>query len=416
MPRSFAGHLVVGHLVGQGALVLASPVLTRLYDPAEVGRYQLVMTIAIILAPIASWRYEYVLPVVDSSAMVAHYYRAARRTITIAAAASLLVVGGITFSLGLPDAVAYTVGIGLCVALYAWTAVDNASLIRRGLQHRLAARNALQGVVGAVLQISGGLVHPSFVMIVGGVVAGRVVAIVMTSRAAGARDDLARQRPDSLPAYRPPPVVPLVAAGALGNVSSQVLILLAFSLYGAAEAGQLSLAQRLSGLPVMLIGQALVQVFVSAASPSIRQGEPVWPALRGMVMAVLGASAAVATIGVLVGPIATEILLGADWHVAGQLVRLLAIPTALQLLAIPAGALFGLLGRSGAAVLVQAVRVLMVGATFVAASVLPFTQAIAISAGGWVASYVVMATVLIVMVRANDDRAQSTARRVHHAV
>jgi O-antigen/teichoic acid export membrane protein len=71
--KGFAGNvlkLFVGSAFAQGLNVLASPILTRLYEPADFGLYSIFMSIAGILSTISCLRYEnaIVLPKEDEEA------------------------------------------------------------------------------------------------------------------------------------------------------------------------------------------------------------------------------------------------------------------------------------------------------------------------------------------------------------
>jgi len=63
--RGFLYNVVVlsgGTVIGQALVVLTSPIITRLYQPSDLGNLSVYISMASILGVIASWRYETAIP------------------------------------------------------------------------------------------------------------------------------------------------------------------------------------------------------------------------------------------------------------------------------------------------------------------------------------------------------------------
>ena len=89
--------LMTGTLVAQIIGYLLAPVITRLYTPAEMGEFGIFQRVTVLLATIATARYEYALPLPkkDKHAFILFRFASKISLITI----SLCLAIGIVFAL-----------------------------------------------------------------------------------------------------------------------------------------------------------------------------------------------------------------------------------------------------------------------------------------------------------------------------
>lgn len=170
--------LLLGQLIGQLALLLAIPVLTRLLSTSEMGIYQSGFSIALILQPLATLRRELLIPVTDGQTSLRH------RTVGLKFAA---LCSGITTFISIPLGFAgyrslaeLSLVTGLILMSLAIISIENAYLIRHSQFRRLAARNLLAGTLSAILQIAAAFFIPTSLAVAASLLIGRALATFIT--------------------------------------------------------------------------------------------------------------------------------------------------------------------------------------------------------------------------------------------
>ncbi len=333
-----AGVLAGGSVVGHGLTLAAVPVLARLYTPEDFGVLAVYGAVLTVLGVAASLRYELAIPLagddhdaddllvlslvivlaVSGLSALAVWWpgRALAQGIDAGAAAGYL--------WWLPAGIA---GAGFSQALGYWAT-------RRKAFGRLAQARVTQTVTQVVAQVGLGILKAGPAGLVLGDVLGRIGAsadlAILVRRAA--RGVLTRVRVGSwgrlLGRYARFPLYTLW--GSLVNVLGiQMAPVVLASCFGAEAAGYYGLASRLLGVPATLLGQAVGLVFYSRVA---EQRDPesrrllLERAALGLLLLSLGSFG---FIGV-VGRVALEPLLGAEWAGVGRYVQLLAACYAVQ--------------------------------------------------------------------------------------
>ncbi|MBI5947800.1 MAG: oligosaccharide flippase family protein [Chloroflexi bacterium] len=357
---------------GQGLVLAATPVLTRLYSPAEFGALAIYTAVASTAVVLASLRYEaaIALPETDEdglSLLVLSLLLGGASAIIAAAAVAL--VGGhlatwtATPELGpilwfLPFAVA---GGAAYQALSYWN-------IRQAAFNTIARTKVTQGVAGLATQASFGAAGLGAGGLVIGDLFSRTAGIVSLGGMAlhSARDR--RWRP-TIGGIRPVAAryrqFPLVGSlSAVMNVAALYLPAPLFAaLYGTEVAGWLGLGQRMVILPAMMVGAAFSQVFLARAARLAHDDPRGGLRLFKETLRRLGLIAVVAGVGgALLAPEAFTVVFGEEWRQAGEFARYLAANAAIALVVSPLSqvALIGrrqglqLVGDSGRLALVVA--------------------------------------------------------------
>lgn len=361
--KSRSGKLLGGQLVGQVALVVAIPFLTRLMSAHEMGVYQAAFSVALVLSPVATLRRELLIPV--SRTDDARRYRRAGLLFALALCA-VIVLAALPLRAVTGPRIAE---VALCTALIlfslALVSIENSYLIRHGEYGRLAARNLLAGVGAAALQILAALTTPSAVAVAGALLVGRLGATAAT---------VARRPPsqpdDASGARTSQRSVSAILSAMIATASNQAVVLCSFGALGPAAAAQIGVGQRIGGAPTTLIGQALSQIALGEAAPFIREQKPGLVAvLRRQVLRTSAAASLTATALMIGGPLLAVPVLGEGWQQAGVLVAVFAVPLSFQLVALPATTLMIPLGRERRLLVLQSIRLCaVVGALVVAAA------------------------------------------------
>jgi len=362
------GILAGGTVVAQGIVVLASPLLTRIYTPNDFGLLGIYGSFVMLATSIATLRYELAIPLPKKSeTAIALLYLALG---AVAVTGLLLGVvlwywgGSIADLIGI-DAirryywlvVAGTVGAGANSAFSYWAVREK----RFGIISRTrVTRNASQVAV----QLGGGVAGFGPLGLLLGDALGRVggtwrIAAQFleetprnVGRAAMKRLVYAAVR------YRRFPL--LMAWATLLNVGSiQIPLLLISYYFGAAQLGLYALTHRVLTLPASLIGHAVGQVFLADASRV--SGDPYRLAIftRKVAITLYAVALPLMLVVGFAAPELFEMVFGASWRPAGQYAQILAPWFLLWFVSSPLSGLLIVRELQGSSVLFTSLELLM---------------------------------------------------------
>ena len=393
--------LIGAQAAGQLSLVAVIPVLTRHYDPGVFGAYQLALAVATLVQPVATLRIELVLPATRSDDRVRTLLRRAVAS-TLAVTGGFVAVCAYLALTGRADAALMTAMAATLVLVYGWVSIDNARLIRAQQVRALATRNLVAGLLSAVLQVSVALLGLEVVWLAAAVGIGRGAAVLLTRP----RRDVGTTPPEDtfdLP-FGGARAVRTVLSGLLSSTVLQLLMLVSGGLLGAAAAGYVGAAQRVTGAPASLIGQGVAQAVQVRFSRALLTGTSLLAEVRavGRALAVLSGTVAVGL--AVVAPLGSDWFFGPGWGPVKDVLRLLALPVALQLLVAPLNPLLVMIGAERALLRVQAGRLALSGSTSAVAAVTTgsLTTVVAVFAATTVVAYLGNLAVVVHQVRRHD--------------
>ena len=280
-PQSASSHNVLklagGTAGSQLITVAAAPILTRLYGPESYGLLATFSSLLGLIAVVCSLSYEMAIAVPEDEAEAVALVWLCYGLVAITT--GLTVLGVVLLGDQLVDWLneprlnpllwLLPVGVllsGLYQPLSYWA-------IRRKQFSLLAKTKFRQSIFGVATQIAAAPLGTI------GLLIGQI-----TTQSAGSVAILRRSGPVLLrPAITPLLLVQTLrryshfgfyssSAGLINAISNQLPTLIFASSFGAAQLGQLSLAQRLLLLPAGLIGTSVGQVFLSQAAECYREG------------------------------------------------------------------------------------------------------------------------------------------------
>lgn len=368
--------LVSGTAAGQVVLVAVSPILSRLYGPADFAVLQVFTGVVALTAVLAGLRLELAIPLAVDTTQARAVYRAGLIAVVVVA---LLV--GLTGAVTMPLWVEGATLRGLAshwwlvpptLAALAVFQLTSALLVRTEQYGRLAVRNAVQGWGTAATQLGLGAAGVRPLGLLAGLGVGRVagLALMLPSLLGLGRtrgDD--HRRPERvsagamLAALRRFRRFPLVTSwSGLLNVAGQYAPFFVFALaYDDRVTGWLAFTARLLAAPVTLIGQAVAQVFLGRGASVRRAGTGELPRLTWQaVRRLFFVGAPPAAVLAIAGPWLFGLVFGADWERSGQYAQVLAVAFLAQFVAGPIGNVFHLVERQGVALAWDAVRLALV--------------------------------------------------------
>jgi O-antigen/teichoic acid export membrane protein len=326
--------MATGTAIAQVAPLLVTPILTRLFTPAQFGEFGIFTALLLGLSIVASGRYEVAVPIPRSERTA---FDLVALSILITVGFSVLVLflgvgattlfgGALIASLDIREMAVLLLPFGVLFA----SVMQSCSywLTRTGQFAVVARTRSAQGLITAasgvflgMAGVSSGLLLSLLVGYVVGSVA--LVVAVLASHghlvrlvtAGGLRAVLVEHRGFAL----------LNGGNALIDLIRESGTLVAFGgLFGAAATGFLSQALRILRAPVTLIGQAVAQVFFPAVSRVRNDGGSARDLTARTMKSVLLISVPLYLVVLLAGPWLFGFVLGEQWVEAGVYARILA--------------------------------------------------------------------------------------------
>lgn len=373
LPRGrFARSVAVlagGTALGQAIVVLASPIVTRLYTPGDFGVLAVYSSILGILSVIASLRYELGISLPEKDEDAANLLALSLGTVVFTA---LLVVIG-TWLLGAQivhwaNASAlrpYLWLLPVGVVMVGTYNVLNYWAVRKQDFTRIARTKLNQGVGSVTTQIGLGLLKSGPLGLLISRIVGQAAGITTLAMLAYKKDKkaLGAIRPSQMrymaARYRR---FPLFSSGAalLNALGLQIPVLLLSAFYGAQVAGQFALVQRVLGVPLTLIGTSVSQVYLSRAAIEARTDVE---GLQRLFYSVAKRLAALGFIPAIVlfatGPLLFALLFGDQWRQAGIYAQVMAAMFLGAFLTVPLSYTFIVVERQDLSVIWNGLRFLL---------------------------------------------------------
>jgi len=270
--------LVGGTASAQILLVLAAPILTRLYTPEDFGLLAVYASLLALIGVVSSLRYELAIPLPEDEVEAANV----AVLCLILVGLSTLLTGVLVWVLG--STVAEALGVP-ALANYLWLlpvgvllsgaySVFNYWAVRTKRFTAIAGTKLRQALATLVIQLAafklGGIA------LLFGQVAGQGVGTTRLGRSAltsaGFRQVSWRGIMKAAGRYRRFPIFS-TWAGFANTAGTQLPPLMFAALFSPAAAGLYILAHRVLTLPMSLVGQAIGQVFFANAAEAHRTGK-----------------------------------------------------------------------------------------------------------------------------------------------
>ena len=347
--------LISGTVLAQGLVILASPVMTRLYDPAALG-LAAVFTSIINLLGKSSAAYQLAVPMPQDDGDAVMLLQIALLLLTLAGVIANVVIGALWFLL--PNQ-AWTGGLGAFVWLVpigilcygAFKVLSYWPIRKQDYKLASIARFtqagflvAVQIAIGALSQWPGGMIV--------GVVIGSLMGSLALWRLKGNlskrhllsfdREGLKRiaLQYKRFPIYTALPLT-------LESLSNDLPIIMFAALFDARVAGLFALTMRVLSVPASLLAETVERVFMGEAYVRVR--ESVAAVRRLQIRMVLGMTAICLpfiAVLMLTGPAVFNLVFGAAWREAGVFAQLLAPMYLLLVVASPTQSTLAIVQRS----------------------------------------------------------------------
>jgi len=355
--------LVGGTASAQLVVLLAAPLLTRLYSPDDFGVLTVYIGILSLLSVIASLRYELAIPLPeDEREVVALTLLSFLIVLMVAGLSGILVLfwgQGLAELLQVPSLGDYLWLFPVGVLFAGSYQIFTYWAVRLKQFPVLAKTKLWQQLVTAALQIAAFKVGGIGLIL--GQVSGQGIGVSTLAKKIISRES-----------WKNPPFAkmkfvawryrnfPLFSTwgGFLNAAGTQAPPLLFASVFGATAAGLYALAHRIIALPMTVLGQAVGQVFLSNAAIDFRAGKLpplVISAQRALIKIILPPVLFL----ILFGPESFAIIFGERWIQSGEIASWLALWMLVSFSTSPLSSVFTVIERQALGMIMQAVLFLV---------------------------------------------------------
>jgi O-antigen/teichoic acid export membrane protein len=380
-------------------MVLALPILTRLYQPEDFSLLAVYASTLGIVAAVACLRYNIAIPIpqddADGIALLAVSLLSALAVSAVIAVPVLMVPQSISAVLGQPRLEPYLwmlpVGIFFAASydvLQYWASrMKRFSLITYTRMTRALGGTGTQLGIGYTSTSPFGLICGHMVYSGLGIV-GLLTDLVRNDRRLLRTLTTRRIFEQAKKNYRFPVYSVPEALLNTAAVELPIIIIAAFAV--GPEAGFLMLAIRVMGMPMMLIGNSVGQVYLVEARTKQNEGT-LTEFTRSTMWSLFRTGAPLLIAAGVIAPLVFPIIFGSEWERAGTLVAWMVPWFILQFVASPVSMILHILGQQHVATLLQATGLLIrVGTVLVASSYCPahVSEVYALSSALFYAAYV----------------------------
>jgi O-antigen/teichoic acid export membrane protein len=322
-----------GTILAQVITALATPVLSRIYGPAEFGILALFLSILAVSAEAVSARYEsaVVLPKDDDDGanVLALACLVVLFTSLLSIAGVALFGRALAHRLDSPELAGFLwwiplalFSVGIFRSLGQWAT-------RKKQFPTISVTQVVRSIVIAVIQIASGIAGIGASGLIGGRVAGEVSGTSMLwvrmrdgmdlrRRVSWKRmKELAREYSD-FPKFSLP-------QGVLNAFSQSIAAFLLVFFFDEAIVGIYAMSHRVLVLPMRLLSSSVRQVFLQRASETRAHGGSVYPLLLKTTLGLASVVILPVLVLILLGPQLFGFVLGPEWVPAGEYARWMAV-------------------------------------------------------------------------------------------
>ncbi len=387
VPRGRLGRsvalLVGGTATAQAIYALTSPLLTRLYGPADFGVLSVYQAALGILGVVVGLRYMLAIPLQKDGPDVANVATLTLALGTVMSAAfgaiGIAFAEPITEALHVPQLAPYMWVLPLSLAggvlyqvMYFWAIREQGfSVIARTRVAQSGSRAGVQLLLGVAGVAPLGLLLGDLAEDVAGCASfGRLLRAQLPPAMRAVRWREMRRlagRYARFAWFSTP-------ADLLGIASVQLIPLLVAYVFGATVAGWYALTYRIVALPMTVIGVAVSETYFGIAPKLAREDPQALVAFFGKTAKRLLLVGLVPTLVLVVaGPALFAFVFGGDWYAAGVYARYMAPALLAQLVASPLAQTANILERQEVQLYLNGLRTALVVCAFVAAGLLSWS-------------------------------------------
>lgn len=323
--------LAGGTALGQGVVILCSPVLSRIYAPSEFGAFGVFSAAILILNALDSMRYEMAIPLPRRKRSAENLLALCATLVLITSALTGLICLGwgdqLCYAAKVPQLAPFLWVLPISLTAAGMMEALNYLAVRNKEFDRIAKARVSQNVCQTAVQLGLGLWPGGAISLLLGDAVGRMLGVLVLFRGGWLRDWVCNIRLNGMRhaawSYRR---FPRYMAGAtfLNIAALQMPFLIIPYYFGTELAGNYFLAYRMLVIPTGLIGGAVAQIFLGEAAASISDPDRLQYLSRRLFLALTSAYLPLYLVIALSAPVLFQLVFGAKWQFAGGFVQVLA--------------------------------------------------------------------------------------------
>jgi lipopolysaccharide exporter len=365
-------------LLGQILGVIVSPVLSRLYSPADFGIYQLFFSMVSLIAIIACLSYQGAinLPKKDDDAVNIVVLCLGLIIVTACVSAVMLTFFSETIEnvLNAPGLSAYMFLIPLAVIARSIAYVLGSWLSRRQQFGTIAQANLSSSITGKTTSVGLGLLSPSPLgLICGPIINDATIAVVSLKKI---REDFSLFQVVTFEKIRELAIrykkFPQFSTGSvlMSMAASQCIPFMLAVSFSPIVVGFYAMTDVIITLPLKLVGNSLSSVFYQKASAEKNRTGSIVHIVKSVHTRLISIGMFICLILMIIGPELFSFVLGAQWLIAGVYAQILAPWIFIVFISTPLGSIFSVFEKQGASLgfnivlLISRILVVMIGSFF----------------------------------------------------
>lgn len=351
------GILVGGAVGAQALMVIASPLLTRLYSPEDFGLLAVYASILSFFIVIASLRYEIAIPLPEKEEVAIHLVILSLCLVCLMTGVSVLLVlllgHWIAELVSSPNMINFLWLIPVGVFIIGFYQVFNYWAIRTKAFGNIAKTQVSQSLVTLGIQLSGFKLGVISLMV--GQTSGQAIGVIRLARPVLKNGHFKswtwKDVKGAAVRYKNYPLFS-TWNGFLNTASMQLPPLLFAIFFSATAAGLYALAHRILAMPMSIIGGAVGNVFFANAAEAYREGDlaVLFESVYGKLVAII---MPITFVLIIDSPRLFSFIFGSAWADAGELARWMAPWLAVVFVASPLSVLFDILEKQKAGMCFQ---------------------------------------------------------------
>ncbi|WP_141354684.1 lipopolysaccharide biosynthesis protein [Zoogloea ramigera] len=342
-----------GAALGQLLIIAASPVLTRIYTPADFGFLGVYVSVVSVIGAVAAFRYDVASSVVKSERSSNLLFRLALVLVGFVSLVSFpLLVGWQVSDFSVSgDLVGFPLLCALSVFFFGLFQAASYVTVRRKKFRDVGYARALQNGGGVLAQLTLGFVGIGWYGLALGYLSGLVLSFFFLWSRLGwflKKDDFIKyKRRIRCVAFRHSDYAVKSAPAALIGTAGLFAPNILFSVfYGAAVAGAYVLAQRVVVLPMHFVGMAVAQVYLSKLAGAYNEKDPrFYDYVKSASVRLFAVGLIPASLLSFFGSQLFGFIFGSQWATSGVYSSFLVWAFLLQLVSSPLSTVFVIVGR-----------------------------------------------------------------------
>lgn len=346
-----ASAVAIGTALGQAIATLASPAITRLYTPYEIGWFATLTALTNLFVAFVCLRLEQVILIADEEECLDVVASCLLSILAVMVGFALLVMLLPRDIINVPPEVRDSIAVlgGLTIGSTGLYQVCQHLVLREQRLMELARYQVTRSLIMTALQLGLGLLGFGFLGLAGGQVFGLVVAVLplifvnraMLARARhvgwrGVRQILSKYR--SFPLYGAPQSL-------LNATTFGIPVLMIGAIFGTVEAAIFWLGFRVFGLPSQVIIESVRASLLSSFSQKIREGHSI---MRLWTRSTLALGALMLPLPLVLGLVGHQLfafVFGKQWAAASTVTMILSFAWIAQNARVPSVVVLQLSGR-----------------------------------------------------------------------